>query len=61
MTCNHCKGKVEQALTSIPGVYGVFVDLEGGVAEVDFDDKSVTVEALVEAVAASGYEARVAA
>lgn len=61
MTCDHCKGKVEQALNGLPGVYGVFVDLASGSAEVDYDDGKVKSEALVEAVTRSGYEAQLTA
>ncbi len=60
MTCDHCKGKVEQALNGVSGVYGVFVDLADGSAEVDFDDGKVTSAALVEAVKGAGYEAQLA-
>ncbi len=60
MTCDHCKGKVEQALNGVSGVYGVFVDLADGSAEVDFDDGKVTSEALVETVKGAGYEAQLA-
>ncbi|UCD25582.1 MAG: heavy-metal-associated domain-containing protein [Gemmatimonadota bacterium] len=60
MTCNHCKGKVEQALNGISGVYGVFVELSDGTAEVDYDDSKVTTESLAMAVTEAGYEARVA-
>ncbi len=61
MTCNHCKAKVEQALNGVPGVYGVFVDLDGGSAEIDFDDKAVTANTLIEAVKVAGYQAQVPA
>lgn len=60
MTCNHCKAKVEEALRGLPGVYGVFVDLEDGSAEVDFDDKRVDADALITTVKGSGYAAQVA-
>ncbi len=60
MTCDHCKGKVEQALNGVSGVYGVFVDLADGSVEVDFDDGKVTSEALVEAVKGARYEAQLA-
>ena len=58
MTCNHCKVKVEQALSGTFGVYGVFVDLPDGAAEVDYDDGKVTSDALVKAVKGAGYEAQ---
>jgi len=60
MTCDHCKGKVEQALNGVSGVFGVFVDLADGSAEVDFDGGKVASEDLVEAVRGAGYEAQLA-
>ena len=58
MTCGHCVAKVEQALNGVDGVWGAIVDLDGGAAEVDFDDSRVQLESLVEAVKAAGYEAK---
>jgi len=60
MHCSHCRVKVEQALQKVAGVYGVAVDLDGGTAEVDFDGKTAP-EALVAAVKAAGYDAKVSA
>jgi copper ion binding protein len=59
MTCDHCVAKVEQALKGVAGVWGAFVDLARGSAEVDFDDARVQTAALVEAVKAAGYDAQV--
>jgi Cu+-exporting ATPase len=61
MTCEHCVAKVEQALKGVSGVWGAFVDLAEGVAEVDFDDARAQPAALVEAVKAAGYDAQVSA
>lgn len=60
MTCDHCRGRVENALNTVPGVYGVYVDLAEGLAEIDFDDGKTGSDALVEAVKSAGYEAAVA-
>ena len=59
MTCDHCRRKVEDALNGVEGVYGVFVDLEAGEAEVTFGEGTAGAEALVGAVRAAGYEAEV--
>jgi copper chaperone len=61
MTCGHCHRKVEDALNGVEGVFGVLVDLEAGMAEVDFDDVRTGAEVLVKAVEASGYRAAVSA
>ena len=59
MTCDHCVAKVEKALQDVDGVGGVVVELDGGTAEVDFDDAKAGPDALTEAVKAAGYEATV--
>lgn len=61
MTCGHCRAKVEKALQGVNGVYAATVDLPGGSAEVDFDEKSVNADALIAAVTRAGYRAAVAA
>jgi copper chaperone CopZ len=60
MTCHHCQKKVENALKGVTGVYSALVDLQDGVAEVDFDDDAVTSTTLVAAVERAGYGARLA-
>ncbi|HKE88873.1 MAG TPA: heavy metal-associated domain-containing protein [Gemmatimonadales bacterium] len=60
MTCHHCQQKVEKALKGVRGVYSAIVDLQDGVAEVDFDDDTVTSTTLVAAVERAGYTARLA-
>lgn len=55
MTCKKCVAHVASALTEVPGVTNVVVDLEHKSATVDTDG-SVTEAALAEAVVAEGYE-----
>jgi len=59
MTCNHCRASVVQALTQVPGVGHVTVDLASGRATVT-DASDVTVEdaSLIAAIEAQGYSAR---
>jgi copper chaperone len=57
MTCGHCQKKVEDALQGVDGVFSVFVDQQGGSAEVEYDDGRTTVAAMVSAVEAAGYGA----
>jgi P-type Cu+ transporter len=56
MHCAACVGKVERALTSVPGVDQALVNLATEQAKVSFDPALTSVEALREAVAAAGYE-----
>ena len=60
MTCDPCRGRVESALNAVSGVYGVYVDLDQGLAEVDFDDGKTSSDTLVDAVKSAGYEASLA-
>ena len=57
MTCGGCLRSVEQALSSVPGVERVTVDLSSGRADVEGSAEPDTV---IEAVQAIGYEARLA-
>lgn len=58
MSCGHCKASVEKALGGVEGVTAVReVNLQRGEAVIEGDAPA---EALVAAVAARGYEARVA-
>ena len=59
MTCDHCRGRVESSIKAIAGVYGVYVDLADGCAEVDFDDGKTNQDAFVEAVKSAGYQAEI--
>src|SRR5262245_50437864 len=56
MHCAACVGKVERALTSVPGVDQASVNLATEQAKVSFDPARTNVEALRAAVAAAGYE-----
>jgi len=56
MHCAACVGKVERALTSVPGVDQASVNLATEQATVSFDPDRTNVEALRAAVAAAGYE-----
>lgn len=60
MTCNHCRAAVAQALTKVPGVTHVTVDLASGRASVTAEPSTDPVS-LTAAVEAQGYTARPAA
>jgi len=53
MTCNHCRMTVENALTKLPDVQSVKVDLQNGVAYVEGNPDDNTVKQIVESL---GYE-----
>ena len=51
---------MESAVKAVAGVYGVYVDLAEGSAEVDFDDGKTNQDTLVEAITSAGYPAEIA-
>ena len=60
MHCGHCLTKVKSALEGVKGVWAADVQLEHGSAQVDFDDKAASADAMIEAVKGVGYGAIVA-
>lgn len=54
MSCQHCVRAVTQALEQVPGVTGVQVDLERGLARVE---GGADAGALIQAVVDAGYGA----
>ena len=56
MHCAACVGRVERALTGLPGVERATVNLATEQATVSFDPERTSFEALQAAVAAAGYE-----
>jgi Cu+-exporting ATPase len=61
MTCASCQAHVSRALTSAPGVERATVNLMTNEATVVYDPRLTSPQSLVEAVAATGYTARVPA
>jgi P-type Cu+ transporter len=55
MTCAACVGRVERALTKVPGVQSATVNLVTERATVHFEPAATTVQALVAAVEKAGY------
>ena len=59
MTCAACQGRVQRALTKSPGVRTANVNLMTHNATVDYDPAVTSPELLVDAIRATGYDARV--
>jgi copper chaperone CopZ len=59
MTCGNCVKHVTAALSALPGVQRADVKLHEGRAEITHD-ATTSVESLLEAVRAEGYEAALA-
>lgn len=58
LSCPSCVPKVEKALNALPGVEKATVRFNTGKIEVEHDPSQSSVEALVDAVRSTGYEAR---
>lgn len=60
-SCPSCVTKIEKALNALPGVAAAKVHFNTGRIEVEHDAAATPVDALVQAIRATGYEARPAA
>lgn len=58
MGCENCAMRVRNSLLALDGVYGVDVYLNMATAEVSYDRKKVSADALVNAVARAGNDGR---
>lgn len=58
MGCENCVTRVRNSLLSLDGVYGVDVYLNMAMAEVRYDSKKVSADALVNAVSRAGNDGR---
>ncbi len=57
MSCDHCRRSVTEAISKVPGVSAVTVDLSTGKASWQGDEAPATVEAVKAAVRHIGFEA----
>lgn len=55
MSCHHCKAAVEKAVSAVPGVREVRVDLSSGEVRVTVDDGGLAGR-VAEAISRAGYE-----
>lgn len=55
MSCQHCVVSISKALKDLKGIKDVKVSLEKGSAEVNYDDKLVTLSHMKDAVVDAGY------
>jgi copper chaperone len=56
ISCNHCKMSIEGAVGALSGVEKVEVHIEPRTVDVDFDDASVSLDAIYAAIEEQGYE-----
>ncbi|MEW6227310.1 MAG: cation transporter [Bacillota bacterium] len=55
MTCHHCRLAVERAISKVPGVRDVKVDLAAGTVRVTFEPGRADRDAVVRAIEEEGY------
>ena len=55
MSCGHCKAAVEGELNKLSGVRKANADVEKGMVEVTYDERTVTTEDLKDAIEEVGY------
>jgi copper chaperone len=56
MSCDHCKMAVTKAVSSLAGVSSVEVNLENNTAAVEFDESTLLLDAIKQAIEAQGYD-----
>ncbi len=56
ISCNHCKMSIEGAVGALSGVDKVEVHIEPRTVDVDYDEGSVTLDAIYAAIEEQGYE-----
>jgi mercuric ion binding protein len=59
MTCAMCKVTIKKALQGVDGVQKVSVDGDTKMADVTFDPKKTSIEALIKATTNAGYPATI--
>lgn len=57
MSCGHCSKAVHNVIAELPGVQNAKVDLDSASAVVEFDEKVISPERIVEAVNQTHYSA----
>ncbi len=56
MSCQHCVKHVTEALSELPGVVSVEVDLAGGKATLEIEEAYFNIDEAAEAIEDAGYD-----
>lgn len=56
ISCGHCKMSIEGALNELGGVSTAEVNIEPRTVDVTWNDATVTLDAIVDAIEGQGYE-----
>ena len=58
MHCNGCSTRLEKVLNNIDGVESANVSLESKTTEIKYDEESVSIEELKQAITDAGFETK---
>ena len=56
ISCDHCKSSIEGAVSALAGISRVEVGIESKQVVVDFDDDSIDLDTIVQAIEEQGYD-----
>lgn len=56
MSCMHCKMTIEKAVKGLTGIISVNADPDTKKVEINFDEKTVTLDAIRHAIEEAGYD-----
>jgi copper chaperone len=55
ISCEHCEHAITEALTPLPGVQSIMVDIPAKTVQLDFDEGSLTIDRVKEILAEEDY------
>ena len=55
ISCEHCETAITEALTPLPGVRSVKVDIPAHLVELDFDELALTIDKVKEVLEEEAY------
>ncbi len=58
MHCGGCSSRLEKVLNSLEGVESANVSLEEKIADVNYNEEEVSIEAIKEAIVDAGFETK---
>ncbi|HKY47164.1 MAG TPA: copper ion binding protein [Acidimicrobiia bacterium] len=56
ISCDHCKMSIEEAVSGLPGVDKVEVDIAARTVDLKFDEAAVGLDQIIDVIEEVGYE-----
>lgn len=56
ISCGHCKSSIEGAVGDLSGIQRVEVGIESKQVDVDFDETTIDLDSIIEAIEEQGYD-----